>query len=524
MTAEQTAALYRARLPEGETRSLPTHPIDPLNTPGEEPFAHCSLEGLGTADFGQFTAYGYGVTPGEAARGAAGELTEETHNCRALASAEVVRGSYAELKNVRGDRHVLDPRLMVLPAGSDWTPDTPLTWSPVRRLATGEEVWVPAVFLAIKPHQNVGGTPLPDELTVPITNGLGAGTSPEMAVAHGLLELLQRDGNGTRFRAMDRHVAVDLEGGAGLPADTVALLNRLDAAGLDVTVKLANTQFGLTNVYVQGPPRQSSSETGRPGEFPLLMTAAGEACDPDPGRAVRKALLEFAAARSRKAFMHGPLDAVERLTPPGYLDRFTRTFKPRDEEQRSLAAMTEWVTAGPAALRELFERRIFPVESAVRFRDLPGAGEAVPTDPLGRLSLLTDRLTGRGSSGTGGEPALPWGEPDVLVLDASPEGDDVFAVKVLVPGLEVEQMSYRRLGERGVTDLIGRGIGWAGVADSAKDVPAGALRLPLTPAAESRLGGVAWLDPAGQDAAVGPFYALYREPNTHAVQLALRGR
>jgi ribosomal protein S12 methylthiotransferase accessory factor len=506
MTAQDTAALYRSRLPEGVHRALPTHPIDPLNRGTDEPLVHCSLEGLGTAAFGQFTAYGYGATPGEAARGAAGELTEETQNCRALATAETVRDSYKSLSNARGARHVLDPRAMVLPAGCDWTPDTPLTWAAATRPATGEAVWVPAVFLAIKPHQIVGGTPLPDELTAPITNGLGAGTSPEMAVAHGLCELLQRDGNGTRFRAMDRHVAVDLGDGALLSADTRALLNRLDDAGLEVTVKLANTQFGLTNVYVQGPPRED-----REDEFPLLMTAAGEACDLDPARAIRKALLEFAAARSRKLYMHGPLGAVEALAPSGYLDRFIESFKPDDEEPRSLAAMRDWVTADPAALRDLFERHIFPVERAVPLADLPGAGEAVPDDPLARLSLLLDRLSGEAPGG---------GDFDVLIYNASPPGDDVFAVKALVPGLEVEQMSYRRLGERGVADLIARGVPWAGVGDS----PRNALRLPLTPEAESRLGGPAWLDPAGQDAAVGSFYPLYREPNTHAVQLAPRGR
>ena len=504
MTAEETAALYRSRLPPGAHRALPTHPIDPLNAGRDEPLAHCSLEGLGTRDFGQFTAYGYGTSPGEAARGAAGELTEETHNCRALAIAETVAGSYAELKHARGDRHVLDPRLLVLPAGSDWTPETPLRWAAVRRLATGEDVWVPAEFLAIKPGQVVGGEALTNELTVPITNGLGAGTSPEMAVAHGLLELLQRDGNGTRFRAMDRHVGVDLGDGALLSEDTRDLLSRMHASGLDVVVKLANTQFGLTNVYVQGPPRADE-----PGAFPLLMTAAGEACDPDPARAVRKALLEFAAARSRKLFMHGPLDAVENIAPPGYLDRFVADFKPGDEEPRSLAAMTDWVTADPAALRDLFETHVFPVKTTVPLAELTGAGGAFPADPLGRLSLLLDRLAGGAPGG---------GDFDVLVHDASPPGGDVFAVKVLAPGLEVEQMSYRRVGERGVRGLLDRGVSWVGVGE----VPADALRLPLTPEAEDRLGGPAWLDPAGQDAAVGSFYALYREPNTHAVQLGLR--
>ena len=504
MTAEDTAALYRRHLPPGASRTLPTHPIDPLNAGAGEPLCFAQLEGLGTERFGQFTGYGYGTTPGEAARGAAGELTEETHNCRALADAETLTGSYVELKNARGDRHVLDPRLMVLPAGSDWTPETPLRWAAARRLGTGEEVWVPAEFLAIKPGQVVGGTALENELTVPITNGLGAGTSFEMAVAHGLLELLQRDGNGTRFRAMDRHVGVDLGDGSLLSEETKSLLSRTHASGLDVVVKLANTQFGLTNVYVQGPPR-----TDEPGAFPLLMTAAGEACDPDPARAVRKAILEFAAARSRKLFMHGPLDRIEKVTPPGYLDRFVADFKPEQEEPRSLAAMTDWVTADPAELRDLFETHIFPVKETVPLAGLPGAGGEFPADPAGRLALLRDRLAGEAPGG---------GDFDVLVHDASPPGGEVFAVKVLVPGLEVEQMSYRRVGERGVRDLLARGVSWVGVGD----VPADALRLPLTPAAKGRLGGPAWLDPAAQDAAVGPFYALYREPNTHAVQLALR--
>ena len=504
MTADEAARLYRSHLPPGSRRALPTHPIDPLNAGRSEPLAYCSLEGLGTERFGQFTAYGYGSTPDEAARGAAGELTEETHNVRALAETAPVRASYAELLKSRGARRVLDPRAMVLPAGSDWTPETPLTWVPATRLKTGEDVLVPATFLAIKPHQSIGGSSLGEELTVPITNGLGAGTSYEMAVAHGLLELLQRDGNGTRFRALDRHVGVDLGDGSMLPDDTRALLNRTHASGLGVTVKLATTQFGLTNVYVQGPPRED-----RPGDFPLLLTAAGEACDPDPAAAVRKAVLEFAAARSRKLFMHGPPDAVGKIAPPGYLDRFIETFRPGDEEPRSLAAMTDWVTADPAALRDLFQTHIFPVRETGAFADLPGAGETFPTDPAEKLDLVLNRLAGHAPGG---------GDFDLLIFDASPPGGDVFAVKVLVPGLEVEQMSYRRLGERGVRDLIDRGFDWVGVGD----VPADALRLPLTPAGESRLGGPAWLDPAGQDAAVGPFYALYREPNTHAVQLALR--
>ena len=36
-----------------------------------------------------------------------------------------------------------------------------------------------------------------------------------------------------------------------------------------------------------------------------------------------------------------------------------------------------------------------------------------------------------------------------------------------------------------------------------------------------RLGGPAWLDTGAIDRIVGPLYALYREPESHAVRFAL---
>jgi ribosomal protein S12 methylthiotransferase accessory factor len=46
----------------------------------------------------------------------------------------------------------------------------------------------------------------------------------------------------------------------------------------------------------------------------------------------------------------------------------------------------------------------------------------------------------------------------------------------------------------------------------------------LTPAAEERLGGPAWLDVAGLEALVDGLLPLYREPSRHSAQLALSGR
>jgi hypothetical protein len=106
---------------------------------------------------------------------------------------------------------------------------------------------------------------------------------------------------------------------------------------------------------------------------------------------------------------------------------------------------------------------------------------------------------------------------DVLV-ELQPSVGQAVAAKVLVPGLEVETMSYRRIGERGVRRLLDRGEPLVAVGRRpGGDDAAGWARVHLTADAEERLGGPAWFDRAGADARVGALYALYREPGRHAV-------
>jgi hypothetical protein len=84
---------------------------------------------------------------------------------------------------------------------------------------------------------------------------------------------------------------------------------------------------------------------------------------------------------------------------------------------------------------------------------------------------------------------------------------------VLATGLEVETMSYGRIGERGVRRLVEHDEGLAVVGAD----PGGWARVHLTADAEERLGGPAWFDRAGADRRVGALYALYREPGRHVV-------
>lgn len=434
---------------------------------------------------------GYGATAEEARVGALGEMAEMALSSLALMGTPRVEASYAELARKEGAGRVQDPRTLALEAGSPYDDDRVLQWLPMTRARDGESVLVPAELVASSGDDLTGGPPPGGWLTTVITNGQGAGFDVDRAVAHAVLELLQRDGNGTSFRAMDRGVVVDLDGLAD--PDALAMLDRLDAAGIDVTVKLASTEFGVVNVYVVGHSRDRSEPV------PIMATASGEAAHPDRDAAVRKALHEFASARSRKAFMHGPLELVARATPPEYLEHWLAEHPGRPvAEDRALAAMLDWTARGTPALVELLGDTAFARRSTVRLTDLP------TWDGPDLHGHVVDTLHVAGF--------------DVLVHLRPSDGDAV-AAKVQVPGLEVETMSYGRIGERGVARLRERDDPLVAVGAD----PGGWGRVHLTTESEERLGGPAWFDREGARRRVGALYPLYREPGRHVVPRARSG-
>jgi YcaO-like protein with predicted kinase domain len=429
---------------------------------------------------------GYGATREEARTGALGEMAEMALSIRAHQHAERVQASHAELVRREGADRVADPRTLCLEAGSDYDDDRPLQWLPMTRLRDGERVLVPAELVASAPQDLPGDPPPGGWLTTVITNGQGAAFDADRAVTHALLEVLQRDGNATAFRAMDRGIVLDL-GGLRDP-DALALLDRLDDAGIEVMVKLASTAFGVVDVYAVGCSRDGSEPV------PVMATACGEAAHPDRDTAVRKALHEFASARSRKAFMHGPYEAVLPATPPGYLEHW-RTGHPPErlvEEDRALEAMLAWTRMGTPALTDLLRDTVLAHHRTARLADLP--------------TYDGDDLHGHVTG------ALQDAGFDVLV-ELQPSTGEAVAAKVLVPGLEVETMSYGRIGERGVRRLLDRGEALVSVGAD----PGGWARVHLTAAAEERLGGPAWFDRAGAEQRVGALYPLYREPGRHVV-------
>ena len=505
LSPAQAIDAYRAALPPGRLLEFALTPLDRLGVPVQALTLFPSNEAGSSGLFWPLCeGIGYGETPEAARVGAYGELTEEVSSSAALSRLPRLTGSYREMRARHGERGVVDPVTLCLEAGSPYTPDTVLEWMEGRRWSTEEPILLPAEFVAcagmdVPPRAGVS------RLVTPITNGHGAGTTLAMAQAHGLLELLQRDGNSVHYRALAGTTAID----PGTVTDPAAraLLDRYEAAGIEIIIKVAATDFGCVNLYVVGHDRSESS-----GGLPVMAAACGEAVHPVPEAALRKALLEFASSRARLALFHGPLEVVRRVTPPGYLEAYRETVHPADEEPLGLAGMQRWVTLGLAGMREVLAP-VFAVRARCAFADLPRPDHPAPTaDPAALL-----RVTAAGLEQAGFE---------VLTVDLSPPGTDVHAVKMIVPGLEVETMSYRRIGERNVRRLLARQAADAGFPTlvGIGDTPVGTLPIPLTALARQRLGGEAWLDHSKLAALMENLYVLYREPSRHVTAFSLSDR
>ncbi|WP_428487137.1 YcaO-like family protein [Rhodopila sp.] len=436
--------------------------------------------------------YGYGFESIEAEVGALGELCEEVHVGLWVKQAPYFVASFAELARTRGASQVVDPLTLCLPAGSPYTPEMPLSWVEAQRWPSGEPVAVPREWVAAYPYQ-LGE---PARLITPITNGLGAGLDLPHAVAHGLMELLQRDGNVVSYRALDQGVVVDLD--RLEETDVRSLLDHLRGLDIDVTVKLAGDDFSIANLYVV------ANDCGTP-TVPIQVTSCGEAAHPDRIRGLRKALLEFCGSRSRKASTHGPIDVVRAVLPRDYTDRQISVALLEEEENRALEAMAEWIGQDAAELHHRLSKSVFAERRRVRLSDLPTVSPAAIADSATRLNLLIARLAVEGL------------EP--IIIDCSPPDSPVKVVKTIVPGLESETMSYRRIGWRNVRRLRARDDKL--LLDAPRE---GALRVRLRPQDEDKAGGPAWFDAHLADQLVGQLYPLYRESGPFSAQLLRQRR
>ncbi|WP_182084019.1 YcaO-like family protein [Aureimonas sp. ME7] len=486
------ARAYRDALPPGRFVGFPLQGLDRTGVKAWK--VALFLDDAGAMPGNLPSGYGYGFDDDTAIIGAFAEIAEAILPTLRLMKEPRWIGSYSELLRERGESGIVDPLTLCLPAGSPVTRDTPLAWIEARRRRTDEPVLVPMDVAATDTFELPEGY---QPFTTLITNGLGAGPDLDWAIGHGLLELLQRDGNGLGFRALDRGEVLEIDEG-DLDDETRALLHHLDASGIEVIPKFATDAFGLANVYVVGFDRPGSG----PRE-PIMLSACGEACDPDRRVALRKALLEFCSARVRKAYAHGRMSEARAVAPAGFIEDFLANAMPSlvGGESRAFTAMRDWATRPADDLRAALEGTVYDRRATKRFADLP----ATP--------LATSREKGRFAA-----EALEAQGFDVLVVNGSPTDGSVGVAKVIVPGLEVETMSYYRIGERNARRLIESGSDLIRFGEESETL----RPVRLTPQALERLGGrQPLLDTAAVDRAVGPLYPLYREPEALHVAWSL---
>ncbi len=484
MTFDEIAAIYRAALPpDGHFFQFPTTALDHTGVPA---WSNVYLPGpLGGGD-------GYGATDIEAQVGTLGELHERVQSRWVVPTLPTERGSYADMVVAHGEAAVLDPVLVGLPAGSAYRADLPRLWVTMQRYPRGEQ-------LVLLEAAASSASELPTDyepLFLPVSNGLGAGLDRDRALNHALFEILQRDGNSVTYRALDRGRVVDV---SDVPAETAGILAGLAEAGVQVNVKLAATDFGLVNLYVNG--------YGPDDDHPQIKLAAGgEACALDRAAALRKAVLEFAFSRARLAFGHGDLSLVERVAPPDYVETYRSFWRVDNEEPRALQSMLNWVKLSPAQLKAKLSP-IYHERERIDWATLPSQPELAQAAPGAQLSEVAERL----------------GDLEILYNDmATPRARDhgVHAVKAIVPTLEVETASYARIGERNLRRLLERDSPLVKIGDNGGE---GWRKIHLTQAASERIGGRAWLDVETLNGRVDDLYSLYREPSHHAAAFVRAG-
>ena len=466
--------IYQENLPEGELESFRIDPNDHLGIPiVDATFIPKPYERL-------YNGIGYGESEVKAQLSAFGEMYEIMAISETFLATPVHEASYREMLRQKGDDLVVDPLTMALPAGSPYTPDTVLKWTEVKRLSDDAPTWIPSEFVT-----NIqADVAYPNQLTTAITNGDGAGETIERALLHGLLELLQRDGNCDSFRALDQGKVIDVN---GIAAPTRRLIDKLAQKGLTVIPKLARETCGCVSVYAVG--RDQSDET-----FPLSVTACGEAADPDFDRAMYKAVLECASSHSRKLFYHCSFARKSQYAPPGYIDKYRNKLVLEEEEPRALRAMVEWLSLSREQLYQRLSDTVFSQRETVNPEHFP----RLATDDISeRLRVVQKGIAAEGM--------------DIYYFRAMSVDSPVQVTKVIVPGMEMELGSYHRLGARGVRRLLDRDD-----ALISRTEGPGKQRVRLTVKQEESLGGPFWLDTERLDQKVAPLYPLYREPSEHA--------
>ena len=372
VTPEETLARVERLLPAaGITRVADITSLDRIGIP-----VFSSIRP--TAGQGAVSVYnGKGATPAEAKVSAMMEGIERF-------SAEV-RGQelvVARYSRIAQDLPALDPALLVLPRGAD--PDMPIPWVSGYDLIANEEILVPAsaVFHPLPPHY--------PQLFRTSTNGLASGNTPEEAVFHALMELIERDAWSLVEASRDTGPAVeDID-------DPLAgsLLGKFQAADVAVTVRDITSDIGI-------PTIAAVSDDTRLRDPTLLTIGMGS--HTSARIAVLRALTEV--AQSRLTQIHGARE-----------DTTVADIRKKMGYERAKRMNRYWFEA--------------PIQE--KFSTIPSFDSP---DFLDDIMLTIRRLKTAGLS-------------RVIATDLTRAEIGVPVVRVVVPGLEIAAMDQERVGQR----------------------------------------------------------------------------
>lgn len=184
------------------------------------------------------------------------------------------------------DVPALDPRACTLyprefydfntPYFVEFTEDLEIPWVWGRNLTTGTDTFVPQRLVH---YLDQTGPAFVDECS----NGCATGGSPEEAILHGVLELIERDSFLLTWFA--RHPAVEIDPLSSGASDISIMVARMALEGFDV--RMFDTRVDLPVPVVTAVAVRTD---GRPG---ALCFAAGSSLD--PVQAMRAALCEVAS-------------------------------------------------------------------------------------------------------------------------------------------------------------------------------------------------------------------------------------
>jgi len=299
--------------------------------------------------------------------------------------------------------------------GFPWVPfteDTPIRWTPARDLGSGETLHVPAAFVWIPYHyyQGSGDSPIGQ----PISTGLACHGCLAQATISGLCETIERDAFTIMWQARLAMPQIRVE---TLSDENYDLVQRFERTGdrvvlLDITLDV-------------GVPTVLSVLCSEAAARPAYVFAAS--ADPDPERAVQKALEELAHTRRYS-------QQIKRNLPPVVAD---------DDYEQVQTQLDHLNFAGDAANRGHFEF-VFGSGERVEFDDLPNlAGES----PERTLATLVERI-----QATGHHPLVAdLTSPDIRDLGLT-------VVRCLVPGYHPLYMGHRlrALGGHRLWEVPGR--------------------------------------------------------------------